>query len=338
MSDITRIQVNTFRNARLKLTLWYILLTMLLLSLASFAAINAEKRAFDKIQQALSNKTERPKLTELLEKRLSEFEGRFQKRLLTLDLILLILGSFISYFLSGLTLKPIEQMIKDQEEFAADASHELRTPLSTIKMEIENLKRSKAPPRDETINALDSIDEEVTRMSKLVDSLLTSVRSEALLNARLFESFDLIKLTKDCKDSFDSMAKSKNINFEYANVIQVDKVTIRGDKDGIKQAIMVLLDNALKYTPLGGTVTIFNSLSNTDVKVKVADSGPGVSLTEQTKIFERYYRGSNQNDNKGSGLGLSIAKKIVESQGGKITLESAEGKGSVFTIAIPFRS
>ncbi len=348
MSDITRIQVNTFRNARLKLTLWYILLTILLLSLASFAAINAEKRAFDRIQQALGNKTERPKLTELLEKRLSEFEGSFQKRLLILDLVLLIFGSFMSYFLSGLTLKPIERMIKDQEEFAADASHELRTPLSTIKMEIEAVKRVGNMPAETISKTFKSIEEEVLRMTNLVDGLLTSVRSESLVSRRFFENFDLIKLTSDCKTSFDSMAKDKDLDFKYGNLTQKQEVIMNGNRDGIKQAILVLIDNAIKYTPRGGSVTVSNSVTKKYVEIKVSDTGPGIKTSEKAMIFERYYRGSAHNETnrmkfgpeeiKGTGLGLAIAKKIVESQEGRITVENGENGGSVFSIALPYYS
>src|SRR3989344_6440892 len=126
--------MENFEKARIQLTLLYIMLSFLLLGMSNFVAVNAERYAFNSIEQALADKKERPVLTAVLARNLNNFDVNFIKILLTLDVFLVVLVSYASYILSGYTLTPIENMLQMQEEFSADASHELRTPLTTINM------------------------------------------------------------------------------------------------------------------------------------------------------------------------------------------------------------
>src|SRR5258708_11635307 len=168
--------MNAFYKARLKLTLWYIFISFCLLTIFTLAAIRAEQTAFDRIVQVISNPVTRPHLTALLDSRINNFERTFTTKLFLFDGLLLIFASIASYFLSGITLKPIQEMVRLQDDFAADASHELRTPLTTIGIEIEALKRTETniPPAYKQV--FTSIQEEVLRMRGIVDGLLTLVR------------------------------------------------------------------------------------------------------------------------------------------------------------------
>src|SRR3989344_1093200 len=156
--------MDLFKTARFKLTFWYVAIVFVLLFTSSLAAINAETRAFNRIQEALSDRIQRPKLTALLETRLNEFESQFIRRLLFLDLFLFVIGAIGAYYLSGITLSPIEKMVRAQEQFARDASHQLRTPLTIIRMEIEALNRTQKQIPKVFSKVLSSITGEVSRM------------------------------------------------------------------------------------------------------------------------------------------------------------------------------
>lgn len=324
------IQLNQFQKARLKLTFYYILISICLLTIFSIAAINAEKVAFTKIIQSLGPRSPRPRvfmLNPILEQRIDSFEEDFKLKLLQFDLILLVGASLASYFLSGRTLKPIEEMVKAQEEFSADASHELRTPLTTINMEIEALKLShKSLPKDIS-NTLDSIQDEVKRMKHLVDGLLTIVRDQETPQLG-WKNFNLSKVIEETALSMQKVALEKDIKFTF-NVKK--NVSFIGDPDQLKQLSLILLDNAIKFTPSKGKITLNLTKNNKGIYLIVTDTGIGISKDLQEKIFERFYKGKNS---KGSGLGLSIAKKFVEYYNGEIKVESDTNKGTKFIVKL----
>jgi len=327
--------LNPFQKARLKLTGWYILIILLLLATFSLLAIRAEQRAFDRIEQALADREKRPVLTSLLEKRLAEFEGNFQQRLITFDLILLVTASGAAYFLSGRTLRPIAEMIKKQEEFSADASHELRTPLTTISMEIEAIKRTEKKLPAKYQNFFDSIQEEISRMRNIVDGLLILVRSNSLNQQKNWQVFDFDKLIKETFEQMNLLAKGKKIDFK---LLVKENLTVFGNQEQLKQVVIILIDNAVKYTPPAGKVTAELLRQGKTALFSVIDTGIGISEKDLPHIFERFYRGQGNTGEKGVGLGLSIAQKIVESHQGKISVESKLGHGSKFTVSLPVRS
>lgn len=328
--------MKNFQKVRLRLTLWYILITAFLLIIFSIAAIGAEKRAFSKIQQALGNPTQRPKLTALLETSISEFEKNFRNRLLIFDLILFLTASASSYLLSGRTLRPISEMIKQQEEFSADASHELRTPLTTINMEIEALQRTEKNLPAKYKNIFTSIQEEISRMQEIVEGLLILVRSNYVDTKKAWKVFNLSKLTDDTFKQMQTLVREKNIDFKLENE---SNLMVYGNPDQLKQVIIILLDNAIKHTFSKGIIIVQTSLKENDVNLTVQDLGVGIAEKDLPYIFDRFYRASNnQNYNKGVGIGLTIAKKIIENHQGKILVESKLNQGSKFTIQLPRHS
>lgn len=317
-----------FEQARWQLTLWYMVICVILLFSCTLAAIESERRAFSRIEQALSDKVQRPKLTTLLESRLNEFDAQFIRRLLVLDVALLAFAVLGSYLLSGLTLKPIQDMLKRQEDFAADASHELRTPLATVQMEVEVLKRLNRSLPEEVNDSLSVISSETSKMARLVESLLTFVRSGKVESTK--EKLNVYRLAQDVTKAFVKIAEEKGLQLSVAG----DETSeIVANTTQVKDLMAILLDNAVKYTHKGFVkLTVFKS--GKYVVLNVSDTGPGISPQDAPHIFNRFYRSkaASASLERGSGLGLSIAKKIAASQGASISVETAVGKGSTFSV------
>ncbi len=329
--------MNEFQKARLQLTVWYILISLFLLLIFSIAAIGAEQRSFGRIAQALGNKQERPHLTQLLDVSISNFESDFRRRLFLFDAILLLAASGASYFLSGVTLSPIQKMVQQQEEFSADASHELRTPLTTISIEIEALKRTEKQIPQAYQRVFSSIQEEVIRMRDIVDGLLTLVRDGTTAQKEAWTVFDVNTVISEVFVQMEPLAKEKNIQFSSS--LQNDKtLTMYGNKDQLRQVVIILADNALKYTPEGKSVGIKTHRHGNTITITIEDTGKGILKEDLAHVFERFYRGKSTHKTKGSGLGLSIAKRLVESQDGKISVVSTEASGSQFSLKLPYHS
>lgn len=320
--------MNAFQKTRLKLTVWYILISLFLLTISSLAAIRAEQSAFDRILSVVSNPS-RPRLTELFERSIADFEQNFKKRLFLFDGALLVIASVTSYFLSGLTLKPIQEMVDMQEEFAANASHELRTPLTTIGMEIEALKRTEAKVPKQYSELFDSVLEEVQRMKGIVDGLLTLVRYNSIHGRKNWQKIDLTPLVKDAYSQMQQLANAKHINYQFH---QNGMLSVYGSSDQIKQVILILLDNAIKYTQEDGTIHVSLQKTRNHASISVSDTGYGIVSSDLKHIFDRFFRAHSHMVQKGSGLGLAIAKKIVEDHNGIISVQSTVGKGSKFTV------
>lgn len=326
-------KMNEFEKARLKLTLWYILISALLLAIFTAAAIAAEQRAFSAILNALADPVQRPYLTSLLERRISTFESNFRRLLFSFDLLLLAAASVTSYFLSGRTLEPIAQSLKQQEEFAADASHELRTPLTTIGMEIEALKRTQKKMPEKYKQVLGNIEEEIIRMRGLVDGLLTLVRADNKNVKSNISIFDLSKLTQEVYHQLKPLAKSKQIDLKLeAN----SEVRVYAKPQQIKELIIILVDNAIKFTPSGKFVNLATLVKDSHPTLEVSDQGIGITPSDLPHIFDRFYQGYQSSKiQKGSGLGLSIAKKITDINKAKISVESQVSLGTTFTVTFP---
>ncbi|MBI3620449.1 HAMP domain-containing histidine kinase [Candidatus Roizmanbacteria bacterium] len=325
--------MDTFQKARLKLTFWYCIICIFLLAVFSLAALKAERLAFNRIETVLSDPIQRPRLTALLEQRIRGFEDNFKQQLLLFDALLLIIAAASSYFLSGVTLDPIQAMMKKQQDFAADASHELRTPLTTIKMEVEALERTEKRLPFSQKNVFDSILEEANRMSAIVDGLLTLVRTGSL-SRQTFHPVELTQVALEAYQQIKVLSKQKNIVLTYHHP---DQIFIHGIRDQLKEMLLVLLDNAVKYTTANGQIQLQIVKKPTGTQVAVKDTGIGIAEEERNHVFERFFRGSHAKTKvpKGAGLGLAIARTIAETHHATITVQSEIGKGTAFTITFP---
>ena len=236
-------------------------------------------------------------------------------------------------FLSGRALVPIRVAVERQRQFVSDASHELRTPLAVIKANNELLLRHPDASVGQYLDVVEAVDAETDQMSRLVSDLLTLARSD---EGRL----EIHKAELDIADLVDGLAgemrplfAARGLQFETSTA----PATVQADPTRLREAVMVLLDNALAYTPFGGRVELGSREANGHVEIYVKDNGPGIEPAEQRQVFERFYRVEKSRTRRaaGAGLGLPIARGIVELHGGRVLLESRPAEGSTFTIQLP---
>ena len=229
-------------------------------------------------------------------------------------------------------LDRIELAYNGQKQFVSDASHELRTPIAVIQGYADLLDRwGKDNPqvRDEAIAAIRS---EAQNMKELVEKLLFLARHDKKTLRLKPERFDARDLVEETLRETELIAGARRVQTG-----RLDAALVQADRGALKQALRILLDNAVKYTPEGGTITLACEAGPDSAALSVSDTGMGISASELNAIFDRFYRAdaARSGETPGHGLGLSILKIIVLSSGGKIRVRSALGKGSTFTILLP---
>ncbi|WP_078431358.1 sensor histidine kinase [Metabacillus halosaccharovorans] len=254
-------------------------------------------------------------------------------------LVLIVLFSCIAYYFSFVMSKramvPIRHAFKRQQDFVADASHELRTPLSVMLSSIEILEMEKDQLSHMPARMVDNVKEEVKRMTGLVGDLLTLARSDTDDPKQMsFERFDLQSVAEKTILSFEPHALEKNIQL---NLDVQSSITVFGQKERLTQLLYILLDNATKYSPENGSVKLHVWKEKDNVFISVSDTGIGIAQKDLPYIFERFYRvdRARTRQNGGHGLGLSIAKWIVDLHGGQINVESKLNKGTTFIVKLP---
>jgi signal transduction histidine kinase len=247
-------------------------------------------------------------------------------------LLLTIAGG---WFLAGRALVPIQNAYRRQQEFVADASHELRTPLTILRSAHDLLDRHRAEPLEANGVLLDDIRSEIGRMERLTDDLLTLARSDQGSLYLEVGDVDLGAIATDVAGLAKPLAAERGLSL----TIHRDEPlpTIEGDPDRLQQALLILVDNALKHTPVGGSVTLSTRSQGADVIVQVIDNGEGIAPEHLPRLFDRFYRAdpSRSRGRGGTGLGLAIAKALVEAHGGHLVVTSAIAVGTIATISIP---
>jgi len=224
-----------------------------------------------------------------------------------------------------------------QRRFVADASHELRTPLTSIRGNLGLLER--VPPITDADRAavLTDLVGETDRLSRLVADLLTLARADAGRAPR-HEPVPVAPLVADLRRQATLLNPDRPVVYHGADGADGDAapdVAVVGDRDALKQVLLILLDNALKFTPADGTITLTTAADDKSVRIAIHDTGPGIDPTVLPHIFERFYQGDAARAGEGTGLGLAIARALVEGQGGALTAESRPNQGSVFTVTLP---
>ncbi|HIU64759.1 MAG TPA: sensor histidine kinase [Candidatus Avacidaminococcus intestinavium] len=252
--------------------------------------------------------------------------------------IFLIIAAFAEHFLAKKAMLPIKQAFIRQREFIADASHELRTPLSVLQLSVEAVQKDTDQQLSTfSTQVLADMNIEIHRMTKLVADLLTLARADDGISNIMKKRFDLIVMLETLIRSLQSLAAAKAIKLSFK---ADEKITIMADPERITQLLVILLDNAIKYTPKGGIVEVIVQKAvstKPSVCIIVKDSGVGIAESDLSLIFERFYRvdKARVRDGCGSGLGLAIAKWIVGAHDGKIQVQSNRGVGSSFIITLP---
>jgi heavy metal sensor kinase len=234
-------------------------------------------------------------------------------------------------------LARLEASFNEQQRFVADASHELRTPLAVLRGETE-LALEHPRGTDEYREALVVIKDEAERLSRIVEHLFILARQPINDPVLVTQTLSLNEIVRDCVRAAQVLAARKNLRLDTNGT--TDQITVRGDDELIKRMLFNLLDNAVKYTPEGGEILVELATHNGDARIVVRDTGIGIPESDQPRVFDRFYRvdKARSRANGGAGLGLSIVDWIVKAHGGKISVASAPGRGSVFTVELPIEA
>ncbi len=231
-------------------------------------------------------------------------------------------------------LDRIEGAFNRNRQFTADASHELRAPLTLIQSAAEfSLRRERS--REELLEALRRILRESGRTTQLLNKLLSLARSDA--NTQPFEpvAVDMNSVVEDLRPQVETLAASGQHDVSFS--VSPQALEVMGDDGSLRQLCLILIDNAFKYTPIGGTISVSLGQENGTAVLTVHDTGIGISPEQLPRIFDRFWRADKIRSREmgGAGLGLSIARVIAEQHGGTISVESEVGHGSSFTVTIP---
>ena len=247
--------------------------------------------------------------------------------------LVLALGG--GWFLAERALVPIRNAFDRQRRFVADASHELRTPLTLIRSSSELLARHGSQTIDENRHLVESIVSETEYLSGMIAGLLTLAQSDAGRLALRQESMALDVLVRSVCDDVGPLARSNGLDL----VCTTDggNGTVKGDRERLRQLLLLLLDNAFKYTPRQGRVEVSLTANGGYARLAITDTGQGIHPEHLEHIFDRFYRAdlTRGREAGGSGLGLAIAKVLVEAHGGGIDVESAVGQGTTVRVSLP---
>ncbi len=234
-------------------------------------------------------------------------------------------------------LSRLASSVRRMKQFTADASHELRTPISLIRTTAEVAVQKRDRPAVDYLQALDEVLEEAERTSQVVDSLMLLARTDS--GHELLETVpaDFSAIVRGAAEQGEKLIRNRGLTFS-ADVSGVP-VWIEADADALRRALLILIDNASRYTPSGGSVSVTCEIRSGAATASVSDTGIGIAKEDLAHIFDRFWRADKARSRAqgGAGLGLSIAKWIVDLHQGSIEVESEPGKGSTFRLRVPLR-
>ena len=330
-----------FRSTTLRLTGWYLLILM---SLSIVFSVVIFQLASSEVQTRLERFQTNLRVSEdftpppmmgvsaLRANQVNEAKANISIELLYVNLSVLIVGGFVSYFLARRNLLPIEKAHEAQSRFTSDASHELRTPLAVMKTELEVALKDDSATAGNLKEVLSSNLEEVNKLSKLAEMLLNLSRSD---HTKLkIGPVNINKVTRNVVKSFKQPSNRILLTAKNHSIIP-------GDETAITELIKVLIDNALQYSPKDSQVHITLSEQDKHAKFEITNTGPGISSDKLPHIFDRFYRADSSRTNgahKGYGLGLALAKSIVELHGGELIASSTPDSETTFTFLLSLNS
>ncbi|MDC0834042.1 ATP-binding protein [Geitlerinema sp. CS-897] len=241
-----------------------------------------------------------------------------------------------SWWLASFALQPVYRSYQKMQQFTEDAAHELRTPLAVVHTQVETLLRQQNTEKSEFKTSLRTILRQNDRLAKLVTDLLYLARLDRKQDTTKLQRFYLNDILEDLAQELVTLASKANVNLEIKSTA-VPKLEVAGREAQLYRAIYNIASNAVRYTPSGGCVIVDLDSTSSEAIVQIRDTGIGISAEDQQHIFDRFYRVDRHQSRKtsGSGLGLSIARAIVETHGGKIDLHSQRDRGSTFTVRLP---
>lgn len=317
-----------FDRARLRLTLWYLAVLAAIVLLLSFALYDILVH----LQQS-----EAHAIVPTVRRGVAQLFARNQHTLAlqigAIDLGVLILAALGAYVLAGRTLRPIQEAMERQERFAVAASHELRSPLTVLQGTLEvALLRERTPQEYQEI--LRGAAAEAAGMGVLVGDLLALARTQSDRAALAREPLDLRDVACAAAEAARPLAARKGQTLEVA---LDEALPARGDALKLRQALTNLLDNAITYTPEGGTIRLSARQVRGRAQIAVRDTGPGIAPEHLPRLVEPFYRvdAARGGGTGHAGLGLALASWIVQAHGGHLSVESHVGLGTVVTLSLP---
>jgi signal transduction histidine kinase len=329
-----------FKSTYLSLTGFYVLIIVVISIAFSFIIFNISNNQLEKgltrqadvlRQMPGQGNFQHPQdLEQIKLEQIIQSKNQLRNNLIYINLLILVFSSLGGYFLAKKTLSPIKDMIEAQDRFTADASHELRTPLTVMKTEIEVNLRNKNLSLSEAKELLNSNLDEIQKLNALSNALLKLARYKDD-ETKNFKKVSLEEVIVEAYEKVETLAEEKEIKF--AN--KLSDVSISADKQSLTELIVILLDNAIKYSPKKSKISISLNQNKQYAIIKIKDNGIGIKASQIPHIFDRFYRADNSRSKikaEGYGLGLSIAKQITEFHDGTILVESKPNKGTEFTI------
>lgn len=332
-----------FISARRKLTAWYLLILMsvsISFSVVIYRGMTAEIDRFAQLQririeQRFDNAgIPRPPIV-IDKEMIEEIKQHIVINFLGINGVIFIVIGGLSYFLAGKTLQPIQEMMEEQNRFVSDASHELKTPLTAMKSSLEVCVRDPKMTVSEAKQVLHDNIQDVNRLSSLSESLLTLLENHSsgrpLLFTKLNPKVIIVKAYNQMKHSADK----KKIKIHISSIPDKE---IKGNEDKLIALFAILIDNAIKYSADESTISISGGVVKKGLQLRVSDKGIGIEEEDIPRVFDRFYRSDSARSKAGAGgygLGLPIAKKIVELHKGVITIESTVNFGTTVLVWLP---
>src|SRR5215210_833193 len=257
----------------------------------------------------------------------------------TVGLGALILAAAGGLFMSRRAMRPVQEAFGRQRTFIADASHELKTPLTLIRADAEVLSRGLDDSDEDNRELIDDLLGETDRMNAILSDLLLLARLDAEKVSVSREPFELALVLSETSERFAARAVAEG---KVLQVNHAGKLPARGDAERTGQILAALLDNALRFTPTGGTITVESRNVDKRVEASVADTGQGIPPESLDRVFERFYRADAHSAARtrgpsggGTGLGLAIARDLARAQGGELVAANAGNGGARFTLTLP---
>jgi len=263
----------------------------------------------------------------------AQFESAISKRFVRVIVVPLVEESLAGALLLFQDFTELRSLQTMRRELVGNISHELRTPLTGIKAMIETLKEGAIDDKQAATDFISRIDSEIDHMTQMVSELTELSRIETGRAELRMASLNVNSLVQEIVARLNPVAERQKVTI--TTDLATDLAVVRGDGDRIRQVLVNLVHNAVKFNRPGGSVTISTKVDKGSVIVSVSDTGIGISKEELPHVFERFYKGDKARTGGGAGLGLAIAKHIVEAHGGSISAQSEEGKGSTFGFSLP---
>ncbi|MBI4973700.1 HAMP domain-containing histidine kinase [Candidatus Roizmanbacteria bacterium] len=324
-----------FNKTRMILTGWYLLIIMLLsisFSVVIHKILTQEVVRYAHIQQIRMER--RLHIVIADDDLVNEITGRITIALIAINGAIFFISGGLGFVLAGKTLEPIKEMMDEQNRFISDASHELRTPLTSLKTSMEVHLREKSATLESANSLIKESILEVNRLQTLSENLLQIAQYEMSKNVIKPVQVNIKVAIQDALKKTSSLMKSKQID----SINQLIDTPVLGNPYALVDLFVILIDNAVKYSQSGSRVYVKMKVSTKSVAIRVIDEGIGIEKEDLPHIFERFYRSDSariKNNTGGYGLGLSIAKKIIDEHKGSITVKSNVGRGSEFIVTLP---